>query len=125
MHLTVDEFDLVLTGMQRYKNNLLNNTKVKYITFENKILLVIQWIDKYEHYAELSIKFGISEFQVSMIKSETLKYLVAYFITFIPNTRTSDYTSSMSSTWCDFIVAGLKINQLKSDNHRVRFNWKS
>ncbi|KAL0477573.1 phosphoribosyl-AMP cyclohydrolase [Acrasis kona] len=99
VQLTKEEFQIVIKGVEHRKEWLLEQTKNKGMTFENRILLTMRWIVCYEMYKTLAERYQVSSSYISVIISETMPILVEYFVTHIPHVC----TSSKSSTLCEII----------------------
>ncbi len=97
LHISFQELETIINDMRKYEMTLLKECKTKCIGFEDCLLMTLYWMIHYPRYAVLSSEFGVSEFVVSMTIQATLPYLVEHFVSFIPNTRVSDHTSSLSS----------------------------
>jgi hypothetical protein len=102
-HLTKKQFNhLVLYINRRWD---VNASVIKYLDLEERILITLYWIMKYEDYDTMVALFGVSEFVISRNITETLPYLVEFFMQFIPNYRISSLSSTLSSHLV-FIIDG-------------------
>ncbi|KAL0476545.1 dome, partial [Acrasis kona] len=92
VQLTKEEFQIVIKGVEHRKEWLLEQTKNKGMTFENRILLTMRWIVCYEMYKTLAERYQVSSSYISVIISETMPILVEYFVMHIPHVCTFNAT---------------------------------
>ena len=72
------EFATLLIGVDDRRDWLMINSKVKRMTFENRILLTMRWVVCYEEYKCLSEKWNTSKYYVSVVINEILPVLVEH-----------------------------------------------
>jgi len=105
IHMTIDEFvelkdEIIESCFERF-----DLTKIKCLTYNNKILMIFMWVVHYPRYALLAALFGVSVRTVSVNISEMIIILSEFFINFIPDGKINNAHSAMSTKIC-YIVDG-------------------
>lgn len=104
LRISQTEFHEVLHGINpaSFKKYGFKTTA---LSFENQVLLTLQWICEYSRYVTLQEQFGVSNFIVSRTINSMVPILVEYFIQFIPHKLISTKTS-MLSTCIKYVIDG-------------------
>ena len=97
-HMELTEFENVLQGMKEFKATIETQSRIRSISFENRILLTIHYIAKNTKLSDLMSVYGMNDHAISVTINETLPYLLEFFVREIPHQVNSSEHSSLSKS---------------------------